>query len=190
MFELLLLVQAITTAALAFFVIILRRELYPALVTAGPADDVLTPLMRLWIRSIYVLVVDAPQFSVSKSIIRIRRVTSEELFLRFRIGVYDVPMHYSSRRFYKEWKAWLGGDRRYDCRVKKPRGLAKLYNKAIDVVCFDKEKEERKWREEVQKYLSMPTKYRKRRYKRWRKPRPRRERATLYDLVEKFEKLK
>jgi hypothetical protein len=68
--------------------------------------------------------------------------------------------------------------------------LARLYSKALDVVCFDKEEEERKFREEVQKYLSKPTKYRKRRYKRWRKPRPKQERATLYDLVEKFEKLK
>jgi hypothetical protein len=84
----------------------------------------------------------------------------------------------------------MQGDTKYDCRVKKPRGLARLYSKAFDVVCFDREEEERKFREEVQKYLSTPTKYRKRRYKRWRKPRPRRERATLYDLVEKFEKLK
>jgi hypothetical protein len=180
----LLAVQAITTAALAFFVVTLRRELYPMLATAGPVES------GFWIRSIDVLVLVAPQFEVSKTVIRLRWLTREELFLRHRFIVYDVAMEPISRNFYKKWKAWLGGDRRYDCWVEKPRLLARLYNKAIDVVCFDKEEEERKFREEVQKYLSKPTKYRKRRYKRWRKPRPRRERATLYDLVEKFEKLK
>jgi hypothetical protein len=141
MFELLLLVQAITTAALAFFVIILRRELYPATATAGPTDALLTPLMRLWIRSVNVLVVETPQFETSKTVIKIRRLTSEELFLKYELRVYDVPMDPTSRGFYKRWKAWLSGDDRYRCLVEKPRGLARLYNKAIDVVCYDMENE-------------------------------------------------
>jgi hypothetical protein len=37
----------------------------------------------------------------------------------------------------------MSGDRRYECWVKKPRLLARLYNKAIDVVCFKKEEERR-----------------------------------------------
>jgi hypothetical protein len=180
----LLAVQAITTAALVFFVIKLRRELYPMIATAGPVDA------GFWIRSVDVLVLAAPQFEASKTVIRIRWAFTEEIFLRYSLRVYDVAMAPSGRYFYKEWREWMQGSSKYDCRVKKPRGLARLYSKAFDVVCFDREEEERKFREEVQKYLSKPTKYRKRRYKRWRKPRPRRERATLYDLVEKFEKLK
>jgi hypothetical protein len=180
----LLLAQSAATAVLAFFIIMLRRELYPLVATAGPVES------GFWIRSVDVLVLAAPQFEVSKTVIRLRWLTSEELFMRHRFRVYDVAMHPSSQVFYKKWKAWLSGDKRYDCWVEKPRFLARLYSKALDVVCFDKEEEERKFREEVQKYLSKPTKYRKRRYKRWRKPRPKQERATLYDLVEKFEKLK
>jgi len=180
----LLAVQAITTAALAAVVIKLRRELYPMIATAGPA------YASFWIRSVDVLVLAGPQFEVAKIVIRVRWTLTEELFLIHKLRVYDVAMDPSGRHFYKEWKAWMQGDTKYDCRVKKPRGLARLYSKAFDVFCFDREEEERKFREEVQKYLSTPTKYRKRRYKRWRKPRPRRERATLYDLVEKFEKLK
>jgi len=180
----LLAVQAITTAALAAVVIKLRRELYPMIATAGPT------YASFWIRSVDVLVLRTPQFEVSKTVIRVRWLFSEELYLIHSLRVYDVAMDPSGRYFYKEWKEWMQGSSKYDCRVKKPRGLARLYSKAFDVVCFDREEEERKFREEVQKYLSTPTKYRKRRYKRWRKPRPRRERATLYDLVEKFEKLK
>ena len=136
MIELLLLVQAITTAALAFYVVTLRRELYPALATAGPVEDV-----GFWIRSADVLVLVTPQFEASKTAIRLRWLTREELFLRHRFIVYDVPMHYTSRRFYKQWREWMQGSTKYDCWVKKPRGLARLYNKAIDVVCFKKEEE-------------------------------------------------
>jgi hypothetical protein len=153
--ELLLLVQAITTAALAAVVIKLRRELWPMVTAAGPVDA------GFWIRSIDVLTLAAPQFETAKTVIRIRWAFTEELFLRRRFRVYDIAMDPSGRSFYKEWKEWKSGSRRYDCRVKKPRWFAKIYTRAIDVVCFDKEKEERKWREEVQKYLSMPTKYRK-----------------------------
>jgi hypothetical protein len=180
----LLAVQAITTAALAAVVIKLRRELYPMIATSGQ------PYASFWVRSVDVLVLAAPQFEAAKTVIRVRKLFTEELYLRYRFRVYDVAMDPSSRVFYKEWREWMQGSSKYDCRVKKPRGLSRIYSKAFDVFCFDREEEERKFREEVQKYLSTPTKYRKRRYKRWRKPRPRRERATLYDLVEKFEKLK
>jgi hypothetical protein len=179
----LLAVQAVTTLALAFLVIKLRRELWPMIATAGQ------PYSSFWVRSVDVLVLVAPQFETAKTVIRIRKLFTEELYLRYRFRVYDVAMDPSGRYFYKEWREWMQGSSKYDCRVKKPRGLSRLYSRAFDVVCFDRE-EERKFREEVQKYLSTPTKYRKRRHKRWRKPRPRRERATLYDLVEKFEKLK
>ncbi len=140
MIELLLAVQAITTAALAFFVVMLRRELYPMAATAGPADQVLTPLLRSLMR-INVLVVDTPQFEVSKTVIRMRWAFSEELHLTHSLRVYDVVMDPSSRSFYKEWKAWLNGDDRYRCLVEKPRGLSRLYNKAIDVTCYDMENE-------------------------------------------------
>jgi len=141
MIEFLLAVQTTATAALAFFVIKLRRELYPAIATAGPSDELLTPLMRLWIRSINVLVVETPQFEVSKTVTRVRRLLSEELFLKYSIRVYDVAMHPTSRSFYKEWKEWKSGSRRYDCWVEKPRWFAKIYNKAIEIVCFKKEEE-------------------------------------------------
>ncbi len=177
----LLAVQVATTAALAFFVIKLRRELWPMIAAAGQ------PYTSFWVRSVDVLVLRAPQFEAAKTVIRVRWLFSEELHLTHSLRVYDVAMNPSGRYFYKEWREWMQGSRKYDCRVKKPRGLARLYSKAFDVVCFDREEEERKFREEVQKYLSTPTKYRKRRYKRWKKPRPKRERATLYDLVEKFE---
>jgi hypothetical protein len=134
MIELLLLVQTITTAVLAALVVKLRRELYPTFATAGSVD------VGFWIRGSNVLIVAGPQFEVSKTVIRTRWLTSEELFLKYSIRVYDVAMK-PTRTFYKEWKAWLGGDRRYDCRVKKPRGLARLYSKAIDVVCFEREEE-------------------------------------------------
>jgi hypothetical protein len=183
----LLLVQTITNLALAAVVIKLRRELWPMIAGADPPGS---GGVGFWIRSIDVLLVEMPLLTVAKSVTRVRWLFSEELHLTYRLRVYDVAMRPSSRVFYKEWREWMQGSSKYDCRVKKPRGLARLYSKAIDVVCFDREEEERKFREEVQKYLSTPTKYRKRRYKRWRKPRPRRERATLYDLVEKFEKLK
>ncbi len=171
MIELLLAVQTIATAALAFFVITLRRELYPAIATAGPSDELLTPLLRS-LMSVNVLVVETPQFEVSLTVTRVRWLLSEELFLKYSIRVYDVAMRPTSRSFYKEWKAWMNGDRRYDCKVEKPRWFAKIYTKAFDVVCFDREEEERKFREELQKYLSLPTKYRKKYRKNpmlWRK---------------------
>lgn len=37
----------------------------------------------------------------------------------------------------------MSGDDRHRCEVEKPRGLSKLYNKAIDVFCKEK-KEEKK----------------------------------------------
>jgi hypothetical protein len=155
MIELLLAAQAATTAALAFFIITLRRELYPAIAAAGPT------FAGLWIRSVDVLVLVAPQFEAAKTVTRVRWGFTEELLLRYSLSVCDEAMRPTSRSFYKEWKEWLSGSRRYDCWVKKPRGLSRLYNKAIDVVCFNREEEERKWREEIQKYLSLPTKYRK-----------------------------
>jgi hypothetical protein len=140
MIELLLLVQAITTAALAAVVIKLRRELWPMIATAGPVDA------GFWIRSIDVMALEAPQFETAKTVIRIRWAFTEELFLRRRFRVYDVAM--SSRSFCRKWKAWMNGDDRYRCLVEKPRGLTRLYNKAIKVVCFDMENERERmfWR--------------------------------------------
>ncbi len=140
MIELLLAAQTVATAALAFFVIKMRRELYPAFTTAGPADQVLTPLLRVFIRSMNILVVETPQFETSKTVIRMRWVTSEELQLTYSFRVYDVAMDPRSRRYYKQWKEWLSGSRRYYCRVKKPRWFAKIYNKAIYVVCYEEER--------------------------------------------------
>jgi hypothetical protein len=71
----------------------------------------------------------------------VRWLLTEELFLIHRLRVYDVAMRPISRSFYKRWKAWLSGDNRYRCLVEKPRGLSRLYNKAIDVVCYDMENE-------------------------------------------------
>jgi hypothetical protein len=159
MIELLLAAQTAATAALAVFVIKLRRELYPMFATAGPTDHMLTPLMRLWIRSLNVLVLETPQFEASKTVIKNRWLTSEELFLKYSFRIYREAMDPSSRDFYKEWKAWMQGDDKYDCRVKKPRGLSRLYNKAIDVFC--KEKKVQKKEVEI-----IPTWARKWRYKR------------------------
>ncbi len=141
MIELLLAVQTITNLALAFFVIKLRRELWPMAATTGPADQVLTPLMRIWIRSIDVLVLRMPQFEVAVTVIRVRKLFTEELFLKYSLGVYDVAMRPISRYFYKEWKAWLNGDDRYRCLEERPRGLSRIYTKAIDVTCYDMEDE-------------------------------------------------
>jgi hypothetical protein len=174
----LLLVQAITNLALAFFVIKLRRELYPMIAAAGPT------YASFWIRSVDVLVVEAPQFEASKVVTKVRWLFSEEIHMTYSFRVYDVAMHPHSRHHYVRWKAWMQGDDRYECEVEKPRGLARLYTKAIDVFCREKKEEPPK------EVVILPSRWRKRRYKRWRKPRPRRERATLYDLVEKFEKLK
>jgi len=172
----LLAVQAITNLALAFFVIKLRRELYPMVAAAGQ------PYASFWIRSVDVLVVEAPQFEAAKTVIRVRWLFSEELHLTYSFRVYDVAMHPYRRHHYVRWRAWMQGDDRYRCEVEKPRGLARLYTKAIDVFCKEKEP--------PKEVVILPSRWRKRRYKRWRKPRPRRERVTLYDLVEKFEKLK
>ncbi len=166
MIELLLFVQAITTAALAFFVIKLRRELWPMIATAGPTDVMLTPLMRIWIRSVEVLVLAAPQFETSKSVFRVRRLLSEELHLRYRFRVYDVAMYPRHRHHYVRWKAWLNGDDRYKCEIKKPRGLARIYTKAIDVFCLEVEKDEKK------EVVILPSWVRKRRYRRRTKPAP------------------
>jgi hypothetical protein len=130
---LLLLIQATTTVALAAVIIKLRRELYPMIAAAGPTHA------GFWLRSVDVLVVEAPQIRASKTVIRVRWLLSEELFLIHRLRVYDVAMHPLSRKYYEKWKAWLSGDDRYKCREKKPRGLSKIYNKAIEVTCFKKE---------------------------------------------------
>jgi hypothetical protein len=172
----LLLVQAVTNLALAFFVIKLRRELWPMIAAAGQ------PYASFWIRSVDVLVLRAPQFEVSKTVIKVRWLFSEEIHMTYSFRVYDVAMDPLHRHHYARWKAWMQGDDRYKCEVEKPRGLARLYTKAIDVFCKEKEP--------PKEVVILPSRWRKRRYKRWRKPRPRRERATLYDLVEKFEKLK
>jgi len=133
--ELLLAAQAVATAVLAAVVIKLRKELYPMLATAGPVDA------GFWIRSIDVLVVETPQFASSKTVIRIRWLLSEEIYLIHRLRLYEVAMDPGSRSFYERWKAWLSGDDRYRCLVKKPRGLTRLYNKAIKVVCYDLQNE-------------------------------------------------
>jgi hypothetical protein len=148
MIELLLLVQTATTAVVAFFVIKLRRELYPMVATAGPVN------VGFWIRSADVLVLAAPQFEVAKTVIKIRWLTSEELFLKHRFRLYDVAMDPLSRHNYRKWRAWLSGDDRYRCVVKKPRGFAKIYNKAIDVIC----REERRPKE----VIILPSRMRKR----------------------------
>jgi len=154
----LLAVQAATTLALAFFVIKLRRELWPAIATAGPEN------LGFWIRSVDVMALEAPQFEVSKTVIRVRWLFSEELFLIHRLRFYDVAMLPGTRHHYVRWKAWMQGSSKYDCRVKKPRGLARLYNKAVDVFCKEKEP--------PKEVVILPSRWRKRRYKRWTKPEP------------------
>ena len=131
----LLAIQAVTTLALAAVVIKLRRELWPAIATAGPEN------LGFWIRSVDVMALEAPQFEAAKTVIRVRWLFSEELFLIHRLRFYDVAIRPVNRGFYKEWKAWLNGDSRYRCVVKKPRGLARIYSKAIKVVCYDMENE-------------------------------------------------
>jgi hypothetical protein len=158
MIELLLAVQAVATAALAFFVIMLRRELWPMIAAAGPTYS------SFWIRSVEVLVLAAPQFEAAKTVIRVRWAFTEELFLRYRFRVYDVAMVPRFRHHYVRWKAWLNGDNRYRCLVEKPRGLSRLYNKAIYVFCIEKKEEPKK------EVVILPSRWRKRRYKRWTKP--------------------
>jgi hypothetical protein len=150
----LLAVQAITTAALAFFVIKLRRELYPMIATAGQ------PYASFWVRSVDVLVLKAPQFEAAKTVIRVRWLFSEELYLIHSLRFYDVAMDPLGRYFYKEWREWMQGSSKYDCRVKKPRGLSRLYTKAIDVFC-----KEKKPPKEV---VILPSRWRKRRYKQFK----------------------
>jgi len=150
----LLAIQAITTVALAFFVIKLRRELYPMIATAGPFHT------GFWIRSIDVLVLATPQLEAAKTVIKIRRLREEELFLKYSLKFYYVAMHPTSQDYYRMWKAWMQGDTKYDCRVKRPRGLSRLVNKAIDVFCKEKKEEPPK------EVIILPSKVRKRRYKR------------------------
>jgi len=152
----LLAVQAITNLALAFFVIKLRRELYPMVAAAGQ------PYASFWIRSVDVLVVEAPQFEAAKTVIRVRWLFSEELHLTYSFRVYDVAMHPYRRHHYVRWRAWMQGDDRYRCEVEKPRGLARIYTKAIDVFCKEKEP--------PKEVVILPSRWRKRRYKRWTKP--------------------
>jgi len=148
----LLAVQAITTAALAFFVIKLRRELWPAVAVAGPQN------LGFWIRSVDVMALSGPQFDVDKIVVRVRWTLTEELFLIHKLRIYDVAIHPYRRHHYVRWKAWMQGDDRYECEVEKPRGLARLYNKAIDVFCKEKEP--------PKEVIILPSKVRKRRYKR------------------------
>jgi len=150
----LLLVQAVTTAALAFFVIKLRRELYPMIATAGQ------PYASFWVRSVDVLVVEAPQFEAAKTVIRVRWLFTEELYLIHSLRVYDVAMHPLRRHHYVRWKAWMSGDDRYVCEVERPRGLSRIYSKAIDVFC-----KEKKPPKEV---VILPSRWRKRRYKQFK----------------------
>jgi len=157
----LLAVQAITNLALAAVVIKLRRELWPMIAGAGPS-----PVRGFWIRSIDVLLVEMPLLRVAKSVTRVRWLFSEELHLTYRLRVYDVAMLPGTRHHYVRWKAWMQGDDRYKCEVEKPRGLSRLYNKAIDVFCREVKKDEKK------EVVILPSRWRKRRYKRWRKPTP------------------
>jgi hypothetical protein len=154
----LLVVQAITTAALAFFVIKLRRELWPMLAVAKSGE------IGFWVRSADVLGVVMPQFEASKVVIKVRWLFSEEIHMTYSFRVYDVAMHPYRRHHYVRWKAWMQGDDRYKCEVEKPRGLSKLYNKAIDVFCKEKEP--------PKEVVILPSRWRKRRYKRWTKPEP------------------
>jgi hypothetical protein len=146
----LLAVQAITNLALAFFVIKLRRELFPMIAAAGQ------PYSSFWIRSVDVLLVETPLLRVAKTVIRVRWLFSEEIHLIYRFRVYDVAMRPSSRVFYKEWRAWMQGDDRYRCEVEKPRGLSRIYTKAIDVFCREVKKDEEK------DVVIVPTRRRKR----------------------------
>jgi len=77
-----------------------------------------------------------------------------------------VAMHPHRRHHYVRWRAWMQGDDRYKCEVEKPRGLSRIYSKAIDVFCREVKKDEKK------EVLILPSKVRKRRYKRWTKPVP------------------
>jgi hypothetical protein len=154
----LLLIQTITNLALAAVVIKLRRELYPMIATAGQ------PYASFWVRSVDVLVLKVPQFEAAKTVIRVRWLFTEELHLTHSLRIYDVAMDPLGRYFYKEWREWMQGNSKYDCRVKKPRGLSRLYTKAIDVFC-----KEKKPPKEV---VILPSRWRKRRYKRLTKPEP------------------
>jgi hypothetical protein len=140
--------------ALAFFVIKLRRELYPMIATAGPT------YASFWIRSVDVLVVETPQFEASKVVIKVRWLFSEEIHMTYSFRVYDVAMHPYRRHHYVRWKAWMQGDDRYKCEVEKPRGLSRLYNKAIDVFCKEKEP--------PKEVVILPSRWRKRRYKQFK----------------------
>jgi len=156
----LLLVQTITNLALAAVVIKLRRELWPMIAGAGSED------VGFWVRSSSVLLVETPLLKAAKTAIRIRWLFSEELHLIHRLRVYDVAMHPHRRHHYVRWRAWMQGDDRYKCEVEKPRGLSRIYTKAIDVFCREVKKDEKK------EVVILPSRWRKRRYKRWTKPVP------------------
>jgi len=98
-----------------------------------------------------------PQFEASKVVIKVRWLFSEEIHMTYSFRVYDVAMHPYRRHHYVRWKAWLNGDDRYRCEVEKPRGLARLYTKAIDVFCKEKEP--------PKEVVILPSRWRKRRYK-------------------------
>jgi len=152
----LLIVQTITTLALAAFVIKLRRELWPMIAGAGSEE------IGFWVRSSSVLLIITPQIRAAKTVIKVRWLFTEEIHLIHSLEISDVAMEPTSRVFYTMWKEWMMGSDKYRCKVEKPRGLARLYTKAIDVVCFEQKDAEQK---EV-KWVPMPTKYRKRRRRR------------------------
>ncbi len=154
----LLLVQTITNLALAAVVIKLRRELWPMFAMAKSGE------VGFWVRTVDVLAVEAPQIDVSKVVIKVRWLFSEEIHMKYRLRVYDVAIHPDARHHYVRWKAWLSGDDRYRCEVEKPRGLSRIYTKAIDVFCKEKEP--------PKEVVILPSRWRKRRYKRWTKPKP------------------
>jgi len=156
----LLAVQAITNLALAFFVIKLRRELWPMFTVAKSGE------VGFWVRSADVLEVATPQFEVAKVVIRVRWLFSEEIHMKYSLKVYDVAIHPDARHHYVRWKAWLSGDDRYRCEVETPRGLSRIYSKAIDVFCREVKKDEKK------EVVILPSRWRKRRYKRLTKPEP------------------
>jgi hypothetical protein len=78
----------------------------------------------------------------------------------------------------------MQGDDRYVCEVEKPRGLSRLYTKAIDVFCEEK-KEEKPQEKEV---VILPSKVRKRMYKHML--RQLREDAARRDSAEKSKQFK
>jgi len=128
----LLAIQTATTLALAVAVFKLRRELWPLMATAGrPVDKEFA--------THDVLIIRTPQFEIAKDVGRFRYVTKDELWLRLTVKIYYEPIDPYSRMYYTEWREWLRGGPKYCCKVKRPRGLERLYSKAVEIVCFERE---------------------------------------------------